>query len=256
MPELVTSPRNPRVSVAARLHRARDRREQGRTLLEGPHLLAAAIAGGVIPIEVFGLEGDTASRDLAVDSGSIWIPVTQAVLDRLAATDSPRGPVAVIQLPPPASPERDLLWCDLADPGNAGTLIRTGAAFALDVVAGPGAADPWSPKVLRSAAGAHFATRIGAGDPPAGWGTIATVVEGGVDPAAMPGILDPGRRWAVLVGSEAHGLAPSRAAAADLAVTIAMPGGIESLNAAVAGAIVAHHLSAWRSAAGSPAGPR
>lgn len=256
MPETITSPRNPRVAAAVRLHRARDRREQGRTLLEGPHLLAAAVAGGVIPLEVFGLAEDASSESLALGAGALWVPVTQEVLDRLAPTDSPRGPVAVIGTPPPTAPERDLIWSDLSDPGNAGTLIRTGAAFALDVVAGPGSADPWSPKTLRSAAGAHFATRIGAGEPPPEWGTIATVVDGGVDPGSMPGLLDPARCWAILIGSEAHGLAPARAVTADVAVTIAMPGGIESLNAAVAGAIVAHHLSTWRSAAGSPVGPR
>ncbi|MEX1271419.1 MAG: TrmH family RNA methyltransferase, partial [Acidimicrobiia bacterium] len=80
--------------------------------------------------------------------------------------------------------------------------------------------------------------------------TIATVVKGGVAARELGTVLDPARRWAILVGSEAHGLSDDEVAAADVQVTIPMPGGTESLNAAVAGAIVAYELALWRNAAG------
>lgn len=242
--EPVRSTRNPRVAQAVRLRRARDRKELGLTVLEGPHVVEEARRAGVEMVEVFGIgPGPSDFRN--------WTEVTQDVLDRLAETSHPRGPVAVIRIPPVDTVNRDHYAIDVGDPGNAGTLIRTAAAFGLDVVFTPGSVDPWSPKVLRAAAGAHFRTSIG--EPPASRGTIATVVEGGIPPHRLGEVLDPGRTWAVLIGSEAHGLSSGDVASADIAVTIPMPGGVESLNAAVAGAIVGYELGRWRYSEGTPA---
>lgn len=244
--EPVRSPRNPRVGEAVRLRRARERRTRHQTLLEGPHLLAEAAAAGAAIVEVFGLAGDEDARRLAEQSGAVWIPVEQPVLDRLAPTETPRGPVAVLAYPAPVAPSRDFLWLELGDPGNAGTLVRTAAAFGLDVAAPAGTVDLWSPKVLRAAAGGHFHTGVAQpwelGDDV---GRIVTVLEGGIAPAALAD-LDRTRRWAVLIGSEAHGLGAETRRTADVSVTIPMPGGTESLNAAVAGAIVAYELARQR----------
>ncbi|MEX1005254.1 MAG: RNA methyltransferase [Acidimicrobiia bacterium] len=239
--EPVRSTRNPRVTAAARLRRARERKRLGLTLLEGPHLLEEALAAGAEVLEVFGL----GSPQPAVPN---WVEVTEDVLIRLADTESPRGPVAVMRIPPAVTATRDHLVLGVSDPGNAGTLIRTAAAFGLDVAFGSDAVDPWSPKVLRAAAGSHFRTVIG--DRVRDAATIATVVKGGVAARELGTVLDPARRWAILVGSEAHGLSDDEVAAADVQVTIPMPGGTESLNAAVAGAIVAYELALWRNAAG------
>jgi TrmH family RNA methyltransferase len=238
--EPVRSTRNARVTEAVRLHRARERRKLGLTLLEGPHLLAEALGAGADVVEVFGV-----GEPPIEIGGARWTEVTQPVLERLSDTRSPQGPVAVIRIPDARPPTRDHLTLDVGDPGNAGTLIRTSAAFALDVVFRSGAVDPWSPKVLRAAAGAHFRTTV-ALHPEPGTGSIATVVDGGVTPRELGDVLDRGRKWSVLVGSESHGLDPTEAAAADVRVSIPMPGGTESLNAAVAGAIVAYELALWR----------
>lgn len=244
--EPVRSRRNPRVVSAGRLRRARQRRKTGHTLIEGPHLLAEAIDAGVEILDCFVLEDDRSTRARAERSGFDVTIVEPEVLAVVADTTNPRGPVAVIAVPTATSDGgRDLLVADIADPGNAGTLIRTAAAFGLDAVVPDGAVDPWSPKALRGAAGAHFRTGV-LRSIPVGVGTIATVVRRGTDVRSMGPRLDPGRRWAVLVGSEAHGLDDEAVAGADVRVTIAMPGGTESLNAAVAGAIVAHELAGWR----------
>ncbi|MEX1043743.1 MAG: RNA methyltransferase [Acidimicrobiia bacterium] len=244
--EPVRSTRNPRVAEAVRLHRVRERRQFGLTLIEGPHLLTEARAGGADIVRVFGIgpAGDDPT----------WIEVTQEVLDRLAGTENPRGPVAVIRIPPTAAVKRDHLSIDVGDPGNGGTLIRTAAAFSLDVVFRPGSVDPWAPKVLRAAAGAHFRTSIGEIRPDVG--TIATVARGGVAADRLVDVLDPARTWSILVGSEPHGLAPEEVEAADVAMTIPMPGEIESLNAAVAGSIVAYEFARWRNSAGPSAESR
>ena len=240
--EPVRSTRNPRVTAAARLRRVRERRRLGLTLLEGPHLLQEALAAGVDVLEVFGL----GSGDPGVPN---WVEVSEDVLQRLADTENPRGPVAVMRIPALGSVRRDHVVLGVNDPGNAGTLIRTAAAFGLDVTFRSDAVDPWSPKVLRAAAGSHFRTVIG--DPVPGTATIATVATGGIAARDMGAALDPARQWAIVVGSEAHGLAADEVAAADVKVTIPMPGGTESLNAAVAGAIVAYELALWRRADGA-----
>ena len=239
--EPVRSTRNPRVIAAVRLHRARERNRTGRTLLEGPHLLDEARRGGGEIVEIFGL-GRPEFEDPR------WVEVTQDVLGKLAGTQNPRGPVAILAIPEPAPIHRDHLSVRVTDPGNAGTLIRTAAAFALDVVFRAGSVDPWAPKVLRAGAGAHFRTGIGLS--PAAAGTIATVVEGGIAPDRLGEVCDPGRIWEIAVGSEAHGIAPAEAAAADVRVTIPMPGATESLNAAVAGAIIAYEFARWRKSVG------
>lgn len=243
--EPVRSPRNPKVAEAGRLHRARDRRATGLTLLEGPNLLAEAVAAGVRVKRVFALGSDGAAAESARTAGAELVVVEQPVLDRLASTGSPRGPVAVIEVPPTGHCSRDVVVMSVTDPGNAGTIVRTAAAFGFDVVTTDGAVDLWSPKVLRAGAGAHFRTVLAGEANAAG---IATVVEGGVDPARLGTVLDPTRPYAVLVGAEAHGLEAGAVSGAEVAVTIPMPGGTESLNAAVAAAIVMYEVARWRRA--------
>lgn len=196
--------------------------------------------------EVFGLPGDERSRDLAARAGAGWTPVDRRVLVRLSTTRQPQSPVAVFVIPR-ARVRSDchlLVAWGIGDPGNAGTLIRTAAAFEMGFVAGPGTADPWSPKVLRAAAGGHFRTSVVAAEDLEGLRAlgrplIATVVAGGDEPAAVSGA----GPVAVVVGEEAGGLPTEVIAAAERRVTIPMPGGAESLNAAVAGAIVAYELT-------------
>ncbi len=228
--------------AAAALHHAKERSSRGLTLLEGHHVVSAAIQRGAHLEEVFVREGTSrlpaGGRELNV------IEVTDPVLERLAGTGSPAGPIAVMKIPVSARLETHptVVLCGIADPGNTGTLIRTAAAFGYHVAVAPGSADPWSPKVLRSAAGGHFFTRItrlgaqlDAALSAADLLGVALVSRDGQDlDEALDGTL------ALLVGSEAHGLDATALAAARQRVTIAMAPGSESLNAAVAGAIAMH----------------
>lgn len=243
--EPVRSTRNSRVAEAARLRRVRNRRDTGLTLIEGPNVFGEALAQGVEIVSVF-----SAEPPAQVPPGAEWVWVTPEVLAHLSDTVTPQGPVATVRIPRSQPVERDHLTVAVGDPGNAGTIIRTAAAFALDVVFEPGAVDPWSPKVLRSAAGAHFRTRVGL--PSEGCGRIATVARGGVDVRDLGSHLDPARRWSIEIGSEAHGLEAETVDASDVRVSIPMPGGTESLNAAVAAAIVAYELAVWRTSGGAP----
>lgn len=202
--------------------------------------------------EIFALADDTRSAVAAAGCGARLTLVDERGLRRLATTEHPQSPVAVMVVPPaplPAAGHLLVAW-GVGDPGNVGTLIRGAAAFGLGFAAGPGTADPWSPKVLRAAAGGHFRAgvarveslgELGAG----GRALAATVARGGMPPADLPA-----GPVAVLVGDEARGLPSAVVAACDWQVTIPMPGGAESLNAGVAGAIVAYELAVGGRAAG------
>lgn len=245
--ETVRSRRNPRVSAASRLRRSKERVRTGNTLIEGPNLLAEALDAEISIVEAFALEDDLATRFAADQHRFRLTTVTPDVLASVADTESPRGPIAVIQIPHESSSpkESDFLELHVTDPGNAGTLMRTAAAFAMGVVVSTGAVDPWSPKTIRAGAGAHFRTSLYRSRP-IDVGLIATIPRGGVSAITLAAHLDRSRRWMVMIGSEAHGLDPEAIREADVRVSIDMPGNTESLNAAAAGAIVGFQLANWR----------
>lgn len=237
---MITSTANPRVKELRKLSRGRERKTRGLTVLEGPHLAEAAIAAGAEIAEFWIEDGDRGGAELAARAGVVPTFVSSAVLRAVATTENPRGPVATMTIPPllPLTAEDTVVLWNVGDPGNAGTLIRSAAAFGWRVAVGPDSVDVWAPKVLRAAAGAHFSVEIaGAGDldelRSTGLGVVAGVVRGGKDPK----LLDR-RPIALLIGSEPHGLPEPIVTGADATITIEMGDGVESLNAAVAGSIL------------------
>jgi TrmH family RNA methyltransferase len=176
------------------------------------------------------------------------VEVDEADLDGVAATESPQGIVAVCAQPGGAvvAPRRVLLADAIQDPGNLGTLIRSAAAFGMDAVyALEGTVDPYNPKVVRSSAGAigrvpvrSMAWEEVAADLEArGVPVIATASNGA--PVAARG----DTAWALAVGNEARGVSAAVAARATATVAVPMPGGIDSLNAGVAGSILMYALT-------------
>jgi tRNA G18 (ribose-2'-O)-methylase SpoU len=156
-----------------------------------------------------------------------------------------------------ASPRLVVIGEQLADHDNVGALLRNAWAFGADaVLLGPGSADPFSRKAIRVSAGAALALPVVAlADRPADLARLRaaglTVLALVAAPDAVP--LDAlGRerplppRVAVLVGNEGDGLSPGAVAAADVAVTIPMRPGVDSLNVAVATGIALHHLASRR----------
>lgn len=243
--EPVRNSKNPLVVEAARLHRARERKQSGTTLLEGPHLLEEAIKAGANIRSIFALDTDHESHELASHLGLDPVLVDGPALKRLAGTETPRGPITVVAIPDDSDPtEQNLLvsW-GVSDPGNVGTMIRTARAFGWGFGFAEGTADPWSPKVLRSAAGSQFGTGIHSISELdqlvlSGYQPVASVARGGEDPSAV------GQgSYALLIGEESAGLPDDVVAACDRSVTIPMPGGAESLNAAVAAGIIVYQMS-------------
>ncbi len=127
------------------------------------------------------------------------------------------------------------LW-RVSDPGNVGTLIRTADAFGAAVSLSPECADPLGPRALRATAGAIFRVPLVSWDGLTGV-RVALVAHGG-----QPfNELDLAPPLTLFLGSEREGLPDDLEV--DVAATIALPGGAESLNVAAAGAIALYELS-------------
>ncbi|MGH9275569.1 MAG: TrmH family RNA methyltransferase, partial [Acidimicrobiales bacterium] len=189
----------------------------------------------------------------AVESGAVVRRVTVDVLARAVDTKTPQGIAAIarridvtvdVAVAVAAGGPLTLVLVDVADPGNAGTLLRAAeAAGAAAVLFCGGSVDPCNPKCVRASAGAlfHLPVAIG-GEAEAvlerlggeGVRTAATVVRGGTpyDEADLAGPL------AIVLGSEAHGLSPGLVDAIDVRLTIPMAGRSESLNVAMAGSVL------------------
>ncbi|MBU3702575.1 MAG: RNA methyltransferase, partial [Acidimicrobiia bacterium] len=145
-----------------------------------------------------------------------------------------------------------LVLADVADPGNVGTLVRTAeAAGAAGVVVTGSSADPFGPKAVRASAGS--AARVPIAEvavmadvlqaaTSAARRTVATVVAGGSAPETID-LADP---VCLLLGSEAHGLDDATVAACTTSVTVPMAGAVESVNVAIAGAVVLFEIARQR----------
>jgi RNA methyltransferase, TrmH family len=244
--EVITSVRNERVKEAAALSRRKVRRERGRHLVEGPNAVGEALEAGVVE-EVFATEELAAST--SVPGGVPVRVVLDHVLERLADATTPQGIVAVARTAVAGLDEvvgRGLLVVlyEVADPGNAGTIVRTADAVgATAVVATTGSVDLFSPKAVRAATGSTYHLPLVV-DVELAEVTAACRVAGqpllGLDAAGHRSVFDletePGP-MALVLGNEAHGLPADAATELDGSVAIPRWGRAESLNVAAAAAV-------------------
>ncbi|MEI8251003.1 MAG: RNA methyltransferase [Synechococcus sp. ELA057] len=265
-PELISSRRNPLIRHLRELHEARGRREQGRLLLEGRHLLEEALRLGLQPDRVLATPAWIAAhQDLwqALPGGTRRQPVAEEALQQAASTQQPDGVLATLVPPQPPQvhqPSFVLALDRLQDPGNLGTLLRTALAAGVEEVWLADGADPHAPKVLRASSGAALALPLrrlsGEALPAAleaaaasGLRLVATVVAQG----RPYWELDWRQPTLVLLGNEGAGLAPQLCDLAAERVTIPHSPAVESLNVAVAAAPLL--LERWRQSA-IPSGGR
>ena len=266
---LITSPANPRIRKARDLLTGRGRKQQGLFLMEGPHLLKALLDAAVVPAEVFyqpALLSRTPQGQALLQrllstlsiSAEGLVEVSERVIEALGETETPQGVVSVVPLDAFA-PERTrkrrpradrpalLVLDELADPGNMGTILRTALSADVEaVLLAPNCVDPFSPKVVRAAAGAHIALPIAAN---LSWPVIMQQIE--VHCQGRPRILlaEAGHaRWyfeedlrssfALIIGNEAHGPSEQARSMATASISIPLANNVESLNAAMAGGII------------------
>ncbi|MDD4867254.1 MAG: RNA methyltransferase [Mycobacterium sp.] len=244
--------RSATVSAAVKLHRRVGRRRAGRFLAEGPNLIEAASARGLVR-EAFATE-PAAERHAALLT-TLRCPVhvvTERAAKALSDTVTPAGLVAVCQLPRARlqdvladSPRLVAVAVEVNEPGNAGTLIRLADAMGAGAVILAGrSVDPYNGKCLRASAGSIFAVPVIAAPDVqaavaalrgAGLQVLATALDGETRLDEAGPLLHAPTAW--LFGPESHGLPAAVAAAADHRVRIPMSGGAESLNVAAAAAI-------------------
>jgi TrmH family RNA methyltransferase len=252
-----------RRKLLARLRARKTREREGLFLVEGIRSArealhtGAEIAFAVRAPRLRALGGGEALERRLHDSGVEVHAVEDADLETLSDTEAPQGVILVCREPatrlddlPAGEGSRILVVDGVQDPGNVGTLVRAAAAFALDgVVALDGSADLYGPKVVRASAGGVFRTPLvrGSWADTAPWlsrgGFRLLLADASGEDVADVSVTAP---WALVIGSEAAGARPEVAAAADRVVRVPMPGGSDSLNAAVAGSILLYMLTRER----------
>lgn len=263
---MLTSLQNPLVKQLRKLHRGRSRREHGVFLLEGTHLVQEACAVGV-PLETVCCTPDWCDRHpqlwAMVQAAAKRVEqVSDAVLDAIATTVSPDGIVATAPRQPftpiPPRPTLGLFLETLQDPGNLGTIIRTAAAAGAESLwLTADSVDLDHPKVLRATAGQWFRLPMAIAPDPipqiqqcqqAGMQVIATEM-------TAPHTyweLDLTQPTLFLLGNEGNGLSDALTQTADQSVQIPLMPGVESLNVAIAAALLLYEAMRQRSTRPSP----
>ncbi|NJP04882.1 MAG: RNA methyltransferase [Chloroflexaceae bacterium] len=248
---MITSTSNPHVKYVRSLNTQQHQRlSERRFVLEGVRLVAEAL-NRVTPLHLVlyapdQLVSTAAGRQLCsqLQHQPHSYAAREHVVAAASATVSPQGVVAVASWPDLQAPPGLILILDgVQDPGNVGTLLRSAeAAGVAQVLCSQGTADCYSPKVTRSAMGAHFSLPLQTG---LDWSTIAQIV------APLAHVYATQIRteqsyydvnWcndaALLIGSEAQGISSEGIALANETISIPIVGRTESLNAAVAGSII------------------
>lgn len=268
--------RNQHVQRLRRLVAQRAAREAEQCfVLEGPTLVQEALAAGSAIDSVYvdqaaaGADGRVASLVARCrEAGAAVFELETGVIERVAGTVTPQPVMAIVALPArdldelaARAPKLVVVCVDVSDPGNVGTVARSAWASGADgLVCCAGTADIWSPKAVRASAGAVLRLPVASAgaaaqalDELASWGLHrwGTVPSGGQD-YALTDLSEPS---ALVLGNEAAGLPLAQLGPhLDGLVSIPMAGGAESLNVAMAAAVLCFEAGRQRRS-GPGAGP-
>ena len=260
MPRLITAFSNPLVKRVRSLREKRHRREEGLFLAEGLRILTEAREAGRIPRYIF-FAAESAGHPLVQAlvrateaAGGEAIETDRDILHKLSGKDNPQTVLGVYDefAVPLAEIDRTSagIWIvaqSVRDPGNLGTILRTGDAVgAGGLILIDDCVDPFSVEAVRASMGALFTQVIAQ----ARWPDFLAWLRAG--PGQLVGMsLDTETDYQaprytaptfLLVGNEAQGLPPDYAAQCDLLVRMPMLGKADSLNAAVATAVMAYEV--------------
>lgn len=262
MRRTITGFSNPTVKFLRSLREKKHRRREGKFLAEGLRLLTDARACGILPEQLVMASGrpphpllDELERAVVASGGEV-IEMDEDILAKVTGKDNPQAVAGVFAefdtrlagIDRHAAP----IWLvaqALRDPGNLGTMLRTGDAMgAGGLILIDDCADPFSVEAVRASMGAVFTQRIGT----ARWDEFIPWLRSGPGQLVAASLRDPTdyRQAAyaapcfLLIGNESQGLPETYEAECDLRVTIPMRGRADSLNAAVAGAVLAYEALA------------
>jgi TrmH family RNA methyltransferase len=267
MPREVTAFSNPTVKRLRSLRDKKARKEEGLFLAEGLRIIAEARDSGRLPeIIMFSAEG--ARHTLAAEiiaatetAGGDAIETTPDILSKTSGKDNPQMLVAAYKQPETSLSAIDRssapLWFAaqaLRDPGNIGTILRTGDAVgAGGLILIDDSADPYSVEAARASMGAIFTQAV----VKASWDEFILWLRSG--PGQLVGTslkatqdyleVEYQQPSFLLIGNEQQGLPADYESECDLLVKIPMAGRADSLNAAIAAAVMAFQVKAsWRRA--------
>ena len=249
---MITSAANDKVKHARSLNLKKNRAAFRQFSVEGTRVIEEGERAGIIPALVFFdpafVAGDARAgglvKRLQARTREVHA-VTRNLLHALAQTENPQGIVAVYSfsdLPLPPDPSFVLILDAIRDPGNEGTILRTAWAAGVDaVLLAPGTADPYNPKIVRAAMGAHFFLPLAS----LSWKEIALTL-GSISRVYLADAhgdqIYTSADWtppcALIVGGEAEGAGAQALRLTTTRLSIPMPGTAESLNVAVAAGIL------------------
>lgn len=265
MPREVTAFSNSTVKLLRSLRDKKARRSEGLFLAEGLRILTEARDSGMLP-EIIAFSPEGARHPLAAEiiaateaAGGDAIETTPDILTKMSGKDNPQMVLGAYRQPETTLDRIDRseapLWIvaqALRDPGNIGTILRTGDAVgAGGLILIDDCADPFSVEAVRASMGALFTQQIAASRWPE---FIAWLRSGegqliGTSLKAKHDYLEAEYRQPcfLLIGNEQQGLPADYEAECDLLVKIPMAGRADSLNAAMAAAVMAFAIKAsWR----------
>lgn len=242
MEQYITSRKNPLLQKVRKLLNSRRERElAGLFVADGTKLLQEAVQWWE------GLETVILSEGICVDLPQQVqvVRVPEDVMASVSPMQSPQGALFLCRLPekqPFAATPGMLLLDGIQDPGNLGTILRTADAFNVPVALLEGCADPYNHKTVRASMGAVFRTPVYQ----ITWQEAESACAGAGIPVAVTALCDSARdirqvpidRMAVVIGSEGQGVRPEIMEHAEEKLIIPMNSHCESLNAAVAAAVV------------------
>ncbi len=238
----ITSRKNPYLQQVKKLLSSRKAREEaGLFVADGTKLLAEAVRywPGLDTV----ILSDGVEADLPENVRVLRVPAD--VMESISPMATPQGAVFVCRLPEPKalSVKAPMLLLDgIQDPGNLGTILRTADALGVQTVLLEGCADPFSHKVVRASMGAVFRRPVLQST----WREVSTALEHAGIPVAVTALSDKSvdirtadlPSMAVVIGSEGQGVRQEILDAAAHQLIIPMDPHCESLNAAIAAAIV------------------
>ena len=237
----IISPDNALVKKALKLKDPRNRDMFDRCLVEGVRAVETFLNSPYKLNRIYITEKHLPWAQTHCKEEAIVI-VSDQLMQKISSTVSPSGVIGMFDIPeqrPLTELTSGLVLANLQDPGNVGTLIRTATALNTCVVLIEGV-NPYNQKVIQATAGTIAKANLFR----CSWQKLvqhkksiclsALVVKDG---ASIHAISTSPRQRLLVVGSEAHGLPPEWLAQCDDSITLPMPGGTESLNAAVAGSI-------------------
>ncbi len=241
---MIKSLKNEKVKLARSLLTRKGRWKHKLFLAEGVRIIKEAISAGFKPVFVFYSEDFAHKEALPLEEVPCY-EVPEAIIKAISSTVTPQGIVAVFpfpELPLPGKWELAVVLDGVQNPENLGAVMRTAAAAGAAFLATtPGSADPFNPKAVRAAMGAHFYIPL---KPNASWEELRRLFEGKQILLADPQgpvpyfAVDWTAPSVLVIGGEARGATGEARQLAHQIVSIPMARPIESLNAAVAAGII------------------